>query len=326
MELEIRHLRLVQAIADEGTVTRAADRLHLTQSALSHGLRDAEEKLGTQLFLRLRRKMILTPAGERLLAAARVLLAELRRTEEAVRGTASGDRGALRISTECFTCYHWLPSRFQVFQQAFPNVELQVMVEATRQPLPFLLDGKLDVAVVHHAVHDKRLTYRPLFRDEIVAVVRPDHPLARRPYLRAQDFADQHLVTFVIPKEASLLFQKVLGPAGVEPARISYVQLTEATIEMVKAGMGISALPRWVAAPYVDAGALKLVSITRKGLYRSWYAAQLKSASAPRFVTEFVELLARNPIPLGRNAAERKRITAAVTHPAVTPLRIARAR
>src|SRR5262245_66037779 len=114
MDLEIRHLRLVQAIADEGTMTRAALRLHLTQSALSHGLRDAEDKLGTRLFLRLRRRMTLTPAGERLLAAARVLLAELQRTEQEVRGVSAGERGVLRISPECFTCYHWLPASCQM--------------------------------------------------------------------------------------------------------------------------------------------------------------------------------------------------------------------
>jgi LysR family transcriptional regulator, regulator for metE and metH len=316
MDLEIRHLKLVQAIAEEGSVTKAADRLHVTQSALSHGLRDAEDKLGTRLFLRLRRKMTLTPAGERLLVAAKVLLAELQRTEHEVKGVGGDGYGILKISTECFTCYHWLPSRFQIFQREFPHVELQVIVDATRDPTAFRLEGKLDVAVVNHARHDRRLVYRLLFRDEMVAVMKPDHPLRRRPFLRAQDFADQHLVTFSIPKESSLLFRRVLGPAGVTPARVSYVQLTEATVEMVKAGLGIAVLPRWVVAPQVHAGELSEVPVTPKGLFRDWHAVMLKGVVQPRFVTAFVELLARYPIPLGRNAAERQRIATAVTVPA----------
>ncbi len=103
MDLEIRHLRLVQAIAEEGTMTRAAERLHLTQSALSHQLRDAEERLGAQLFLRMKRKMIPTPPGEWLLESARKLLAELQRTEDAIRRAGAGEDGVLRLSTECYT-------------------------------------------------------------------------------------------------------------------------------------------------------------------------------------------------------------------------------
>ncbi len=184
MDLEVRHLRLVSAIAEEGTMTRAAQRLHLTQSALSHQLRDAEERLGTKLFLRTKRKMIPTPPGEWLLESARRLLAELERTESAIRRAAAGEEGVLRLATECYTCYHWLPSRLARFRQKFPKVELSILAEATRNPLPFLKEGLLDVALVYNLVPDKRLAYRSLFEDEMVGIFRPDHPLARRAFLR----------------------------------------------------------------------------------------------------------------------------------------------
>jgi LysR family transcriptional regulator for metE and metH len=145
--------------------------------------------------------------------------------------------------------------------------------------------------------------YRSLFSDELVAIFRPDHPLARRAFLRARDFADQHLIIFSIPKEKSLIFRRVLTPAGVSPKEVSYVQLTEAMVEMVKAGLGVSILPRWTVAPLLKARDLAARSITHRGLHRHWFAATLKGLSPSSPVLEFVELLARYPISSGANAS-----------------------
>src|SRR5947208_6674771 len=109
MDLEVRHLKLVAAVADVGSLTRAGDRLHLTQSALSHQLRDIEDRLGAPLFLRVGKRLVLTPAGQRLLESARDVLERLKQTEEAIRRLGQERAGVLRITTECTTCYHWLP-------------------------------------------------------------------------------------------------------------------------------------------------------------------------------------------------------------------------
>src|SRR5829696_1756756 len=139
MNLEVRHLKLIRAIAREGSITAAGNRLHLTQSALSHQLRDAEEKLGVPLFTRLNKRMLLTPAGERLLASAETVIQEIKRAEEDIRQIALSREGILRLSTQCYTCYHWLPSMLKLFQQKFPRIEVQIMVEATRRPIEALL-------------------------------------------------------------------------------------------------------------------------------------------------------------------------------------------
>src|SRR6202163_4107801 len=115
-KLEVRHLKLLVTVAEEGSVTEAGRRLHVTQSALSHQLRDAEEKLGTALFLRLGKKMVLTPAGEKMLVCARKVLDELRAAEGQIEGLNGGTRGVIRVSTECYTCYHWLPPVLKKFQ------------------------------------------------------------------------------------------------------------------------------------------------------------------------------------------------------------------
>jgi LysR family transcriptional regulator for metE and metH len=312
--LEIRHLQLVQAIAEEGSVTQAGLRLHLTQSALSHQLRDAEERLGVRLFDRVGRRLVLSAAGTRLLSAARRLLEELGRVEEEIRRGADRPRSVIRLTTQCNTVYHWLPSRLRRFQRTHPDVDVEVVAGATDDPIPALLAGAIDLAIVHRPVRDARVRLRPLFRDEMVVVMPPGHRLCRAPFVAAEDLAPEHLILYSIPREANLVFREVLIPAGVSPKRVTHIQLTEAIVEMVKAGLGVSVLARWSVAPQVERGELVARSLTRSGRYRHWSAAY-RGAKAPDHLLAFVGLLARHPLPVGVTARERRRIAAALVGP-----------
>jgi len=290
--LEVRHLRLIETVAREGGITKAAHRLHLTQSALSHQLRDIEEKLGIRLFIRLNKRMLLTQAGERLLTAAPLVLDELRRAEEDIRQIALHREGLLRISTECYTCYHWLPAVLKPFQEVFPRIEVRIVAEATRRPVEALLDGRLDLAVISTAMRNRNLTFKPLFRDELVVIASPEHRLASRPYVTAKDLAEEHLLVYALPNEELTVFQKVLVPAGVKPRQVSRVELTEAIIEMVKAGLGVSVMAGWAVAPSVEAGRLRALPLTARGLHRQWSAAMIRHKAPPPYLRKFVELIA----------------------------------
>jgi LysR family transcriptional regulator for metE and metH len=298
MHLEIRHLRLVAAIAETGSVTRAGNRLHLTQSALSHQLRDAEEQLGAPLFERKNRQMALTAAGERLLQSARAVLEELERAEKEIREGNGTDaaKGVLRLSTECCTVYHWLPARLKLFQRKFPAVEFQLEIEATDNPFEALLEGKLDLAIVCTPIRDRRIRYTPLFEDEMVVIVPPEHRLAGKSYVAAADLADETLF-LIPPKEDSLVLMNVLAPAGVSPRRVQQVTLTEAIIEMVSGGLGVAALPKWAVAPQLASGDLIGLPLTEQGFRRTWSAAQLRNKHAPAYLEEFIRLLREHPIP-----------------------------
>lgn len=298
MHLEIRHLRLVAAIAETGSVTRAGNRLHLTQSALSHQLRDAEEQLGVALFERKNRQMALTAAGERLLQSARAVLEELERAEKEIQEGNGTDaaKGVLRLSTECYTVYHWLPARLKLFQRKFPAVEFQLEIEATDNPFEALLEGKLDLAIVCTPIRDRRIRYTPLFEDEMVVIVPPEHRLAGKSYVAAADLADETLF-LIPPKEDSLVLQNVLAPAGVSPRRVQQVTLTEAIIEMVRGGLGVAALAKWAVAPQLASGDLIGLPLTEQGFRRTWSAAQLRDKHAPAYLEEFIRLLREHPIP-----------------------------
>jgi LysR family transcriptional regulator for metE and metH len=289
-KLEVRHLRLLVTVAEEGSVTDAGKRLHLTQSALSHQLRDAEERLGTALFLRLGRKMVLTPAGERLIACARRVLDELSHAELQIEGLNGGARGVIRLSTECYTCYHWLPPVLQKFHSKFPKVEVNIDAAATAYPASALLQGKLDVAIMNCPPRNRSLRTTPMFEDELVLVMSPTHRLAASSQVRPKDM-DAETVLIYPPREESTLINKVLKPAGVEPQRIIEVPLTEAIIEMAGAGTGIGFLARWAVAPAVEAGKVAIRPLSGRGFRRQWHAVTLRNQPAPPFLTEFLHLL-----------------------------------
>ena len=298
MDLEVRHLRLVVAVAEHGSLTAAAERLHLTQSALSHQLRDIEERLGAPLFLRRNRRMIPTPAGQRLIDTGQAVLAQLEQTEAAVREIGQDRQGLLRVATECYTCYHWLPGVLQAFTRSCPGVDVRVDLEATSRPIPLMLSGRLDLALTLSTVRDRRLATTSLFRDELVVVVPPRHPFAQQTYVRPQQLAEESLFSYS-PRDDSYVFQHLLTPMGISPRRLQQVQLTEAIVELVRAGLGVSILARWAVQPHLERQSLAAVRLTPAGFYRNWTAVVPKGLAATPYVGEFLRLIAAH-VPVGR--------------------------
>ena len=290
MNLEIRHLQLVEAITAEGSVTRAAERLNVTQSALSHQLREIEDRLGTQLFLRVNRRLALAPAGERLLQSARRVLDELRLAEEDIGRLATHQDGVIRVSTECYTCYQWLPPLLKPFHKRYPRVDVEIVADVTRHAVDALHARKIDLALVHQARRDPRLRITPVFDDEVVVIVPREHALASKDFVVAADLAGEHLLMHSPAGES--FFAKTLAREGVRPRKHTVVLLTEAIVELVRAGVGVSAVPRWTVARELRAGDLVALRYTKKGLLRKWAAATLKTDAVSEPVKTLIALMA----------------------------------
>jgi LysR family transcriptional regulator for metE and metH len=306
LDLEVRHLRLVAMVAEHGSLTRAAERLNLTQSALSHQLLDIEERLGTQLFHRVSKKMVLTPAGTRIHATAVRVLRDLSQTEEDVRLLSNDRAGAIRFTTECYTCYHWLPPLMKQLQLRHPSIELHIDPDASAAPIPAIVEGRLDFAIMSSDIDDARIEVTPLFEDEIVLIVAPKHPLTRRDFVRPGDFARETFLTYSTLAD-NTVYQRMLRPAGVTPRRHMQVRLTEAMVEMAAAGAGVAALANWAVTPYVNAGIIAAVPLSSKGLMREWKAATLRGARRPSFLEEFISLVADAGTKLSRGQHPRRR-------------------
>jgi LysR family transcriptional regulator, regulator for metE and metH len=304
--LEIRHLRMVAAVAASGSVTRAASEVHLTQSAVSHQLRDIEDRLGTPLFLRVGKRMIPTAAGERVLATARRVLDEIAAAEDDVRRIGTNEAAVLRVCTQCNTGYHWLPPLVEAFRRTHPHVDVAIAVECTTRPLEALLEGRLDLAIVTEKVTNQQLRVKPLFDDEHAVIVAPDHPFAARKFVRPEDFAGERLLLYSGSSEDSFTIKRILRPAGVEPERISFVMLTEAILEMVKARLGISVMQTWTIEPAIRAGDVRAIPITPVGVHRRWSAVTLRAAASAGHVDAFIELLAARALPARARPIKRR--------------------
>src|SRR5262245_10388361 len=292
MDLEIKHLRLVSAIARTGSVTRAGDLLNLSQSALSHQLRDIEDRLTASLFHRVGKRMVLTTAGDALLRAATQVLDIVGRTEEEIRKAGKTEASLLRITTQCYTAYHWLPGLLKEYRLRHPNVEIQVDADATPRPIKSLLEGRIDLAIMSDRVRDRRLVERVLFEDELLVIMSPTHRLASRATIEPEDFAEETLIIYP-PREESTLLQRVLAPAGVTPRAVQQVQLSEAIIELVKAGLGVAAMARWAIEPYMRSGALRTAKLTRRGYHRRWSAVMLRDMANAPHAKDFIDLIVR---------------------------------
>jgi LysR family transcriptional regulator, regulator for metE and metH len=301
--VEMRHLRLVAAIAEQGSMTAAGRVLNLTQPALSHQLRELEARLRAPLFVRTSRHMVLTPAGEQLAQIARGVLPQVDGFERQVLGGDFADaRGVIRIATECYTAYHWLPAVLREFRGRWPNVELRVSAEHTAAPLGALREGRLDLALVYSRSNDRGIRLEPLFDDELVLVTAADHRFAGREFVPVDALADEHFFVYTSPDSESAVLRDVLEPAGVQPSQITRLQLTEAIVELVAAGLGVAVLARWAVAPAVRSGAVQTLRIGQAGLHRTWFTATRSAEVTPAWRFDLVELLRRH---LGAGPAVR---------------------
>ena len=306
--IEVRHLQMIRAIVESGSMTNAASRLFLTQPSLSHQLKEIESRLGIKVFLRVNKKLVLTRAGEKLLREANEILPRLSRIENDFQNGSESAR-ELRISTQCYTCYHWLPGLMKKFQEDFSDVVIDVVAEAISDPVQYLLTDKVDL-VVTSLKHDKDgIHYEKLFDDEQVLLVPPGHPLAGKDYVTPKDFDGQHLIIYKTTNESKeskgsdFFIKNVLDKAGILPSRITKMQLTEGRVELVKAGVGITVLSRWLVKPFLGKkGSVREIKIGKNGYYRTWFLATLLHKKNDPHVVSFGAFL-KNQY---RSAAEKK--------------------
>lgn len=288
--MEIRHLRLVKAIVEEGSIINASKVLFLTPSALSHQLKEAEEMIGASIFHRINKKLILTDVGKNLYEGAGRVLNELGQMDKQVKELVHGETGTIRLSTECYTSYFWLPPVIVRSRKRFPNVHVQLDFSATHFPIQHLLNGSLDLAIVSEPIENPHIEYLPLFEDEMLAVVASNHPWESKTFISAEDFAAETLIIHSEPLETVTVYNRVLKPKNIEPKEFLTMPLTEAAIELVKSEMGVTVMANWAYQPYQDKS-LKTIRVGEKGLHRMHYIARLNNHQFPEYYKQFIEFM-----------------------------------
>lgn len=291
LRLEIRDLRLVVAVAADGSLTRAGDSLHVSQPALSRHLRQLEARVGAPLFLRTGVRMVPTPTGELLLRHASSVLDRMAAAEQELQSSGSRDRRVVRVGTECYTGYHWLPAVSNRFAKAHPEVAIDIAFDAAGDPLPLLRNRQIDVALLTEPRHVRGVHLTRLFTDELVAAVSPHHEWATRPFLTPKDFSGVRLLLLSSP-ETSYVVNRFLEPAGIEPAHMADVQLVGAMAALIEADFGVGVLPSWTIATEVRAGRLVPLRLGRTGVIRTWQAAVRTGNKHETALRDFIAALA----------------------------------
>jgi LysR family transcriptional regulator for metE and metH len=287
--LEIRHLDSLIALAETGNLTRAGEKVSLSQSALSHQMRSLEEHYGFDLFERKTSPLRWTRAGERLLVLAYDVKRQVRDAERDLARIGQGTAGTLRIAVECHSCFDWLMPAMDSLREGWPDVEMDIVSGFHPDPVGLLDENRADLVIVSTAKRRKGIEHHPLFEYDMPALLGHGHPLLEKPYLTAKDFSLETLITYPIPDNRMDLFRQVLEPAGVEPRERRTTELTVAILQLVKSRRGIAALPRWAVQPYLEKDYVAEMPITSKGLRASLHAATTKEGASQAFMTEFIE-------------------------------------
>ena len=288
--LELRHLRSLVAIADAGKLATAAERVHLSQSALSHQIRALEDHHGLALFERTRQGLQFTPAGERLLTLARSVLAEVSAAERDLQRMKGETTGELRIALECHTCFDWLMPVMHAFRQRWPEVEVDLVAGFHAEPLALLKEGRADLVIGSAPKSARAWQVSPLFKFEMMAVVANDHPLRHKRFVTARDLADETLITYPVPDARIDLVREVLGPAKVNPARRT-AELTVAIVQLVASRRGVAALPSWGLQSYLEHDYVQAVRIGPKGLWSELHAICPKAQASRPYMQDMAQII-----------------------------------
>jgi LysR family transcriptional regulator, regulator for metE and metH len=292
-QVELRHLRTLVALRDTGSLVEAAERVFLTQSALSHQLKDLETRLGSSLFMRKTRPVRFTSSGQRLLKLADEVLPLVHGAEQDLARLAGGEAGRIFMAIECHSCFEWLLPAIDRYREAWSDVELDIASGFHFAPLPALARGDLDLVITADPVDDPGLAYLPLFSYEAQLAVARDHPLAEREWIEPEDLADQTLIAYPVDRERLDIFKQFLDPAGVEPARIRNAELTTMMVQLVASGRGVVCLPNWALHEYRQRDYVLVKSLGEEGIWPTLYAAVRRDQQAAPFIEGFVEVARR---------------------------------
>ena len=300
MYIEFRHLRSIQAIHQAGGLARAADILNITQSALSHQIKGLEEQVGVELFVRRSKPLKLSAAGQRLLRAAERILPEVAALETEFAGLRAGKSGRLHIAIECHACFEWLFPVLEQFRKAWPDVDVDIRPGLAFDALPALEREQVDLVVSSDPEEIPGVSFVPLFDYAPVFVASAKHPLAEKPFVVAEDFIGETLITYPVERDRLDVFTGLLTPAGVEPAAIRQVELTAVILLLVASNRGVAVLPDWVVREVRYNSDYVTRPLTEGGLTKRLYAAVREDDAAKPFMAHVLKLARTEPLKLQR--------------------------
>ncbi|SHK89338.1 LysR family transcriptional regulator, regulator for metE and metH [Roseovarius marisflavi] len=300
MHIEFRHLKTIRAIHQAGGLAKAADQLHITQSALSHQIKGLEDQAGVELFVRRSKPLRLSAAGHRLLRVAEKILPEIEALEAEFEGLREGSAGRLHIAIECHACFEWLFPVLEAFRKTWGEVDVDIRPGLAFDALPALQKEEVDLVVSSDPEDLPGIIFKPLFDYEPVFVASSQHPLAQKPYVEAADFRDEVLITYPVDRSRLDVFTELLTPAKVEPRSIRQVELTAVILLLVASNRGVAVLPDWVVREVKTSTDYVTRPLTKNGVTKRLYAAIREDDADKPYMAHLLRLAREIPVRLQR--------------------------
>ena len=288
--IERNHLEILREVERQGSLTAAAEALHLSQSALSHSVKKLELQLGTPVWEREGRQLRLTQAGQYLLSLATRLLPQFEHAEMLIGQFARGQRGTLRIGMECHTCYQWLLKVVGPYLEEWPTVDVDVKQRFQFGGIGALFGHDIDLLVTPDPLHRPGLVFEPVFDYEQVLVVASDHTLAARAWAEPADLAEETLITYPVEVERLDIYTHFLLPAHASPARHKTIETTDIMLQMVAAGRGVAALPRWLVEEYGERMPITPVRLGKTGIPKQIFLGLRERDREVDYLNSFMNL------------------------------------
>jgi DNA-binding transcriptional LysR family regulator len=262
LKFDLRDLELFVAVAESGSISRAAERCHTVPSAVSKRISDLEERFGTELLVRGGKGVELTAAGNSLAARAQVLLQHARQLEDELRRHASGTRGYVRVFANISAIVEFLPGALAAFVVKHPDIHVHLEEHVSAEIATAVTNNAADFGILSELPLAEDLVTVPFRNDELVLVAKPDDAIARRTAIAFADAAELPMIG--LPTNSSL--QQLLTRAALDSGATLnwrvHVSSFDAVCAMVAAGLGVSVIPRAATTPYIRSLRLAAIPLT----------------------------------------------------------------
>ena len=288
--IERIHLDILTAIKKHGTVTKAAEALHLSQSALSHSIKKLEAQVQTVIWEKAGRNLRLTTAGERIVTLADRILPQFAHVESLLSQMAKGEMGMLRIGMECHPCYQWLLKVIDPYLEKWPEVDVDVRQQFQFGALGALHRYEIDIIITPDPLLTPSVKYIPVFEYEHRLVVPSGHPLAQKDYVVPEALSEEVLLSYPVEPERLDIFRQFLHPANCRVKKHKLIETTEIMLQMVAAGRGVCALPGWLVDEYAARMSVSSVRFGSKGIHKQIYVGMRVDEQHINYLEDFIVL------------------------------------
>lgn len=287
--LERIHLEIIKNLKELGSLTKAADKLCLTQPALTHSIRRLENLLNIKIWNKSGRELLLTPAGEYIYKLSNQLLPQFNKAELDLSALSQGKMGKLRIGVECHPCYEWLVKIIKGYLESWEDVDIDVTRNFQFDGVDALLNRKVDLIVTPDKTNNDVLEYIPVIQFELQLVVGNKSNLLNNKVIEPNDLVDQTLFTYPVSKERLDIYTNFLIPENIAPKQHIEVEATEIMLQLVSSNRGVTTFPDWLIEKYSDNYNIKGISLGNNKVIKELYMVIRKEDQNIDYINDFIK-------------------------------------